>query len=87
MTTDIDACLNHLRSQPSDPRLASMDAPVMAKLARRRDQAAARRTLVFAGLLALGVGWAGALVPSVDAQAAPVQIGMSDFAPSRLLGQ
>lgn len=87
MTTDIDACLNHLRSQPADPRLASMDAPVMAKLARRRDQATARRTLVFAGLLALGVGWVGALVPSVDAQAAPVQIGMSDFAPSRLLGQ
>ncbi len=87
MTTDIDACLDHLRLQPADPRLAAMDASVMAALAKRRDQAAARRTLLFAGLLALGVGWAGALVPTVDAQAAPVQIGMSDLAPSRLLGQ
>lgn len=87
MTNDIDAYFDQVRALPADPRLAAMDAPVMAALARRREQSAARRALLFAGLLALGVGWAGGVVPVVDAQAAPVQIGMSDYAPSRLLGQ
>ncbi len=87
MTDDIDACLDQLRTVPADPRLETLDAAVMAGLAQRRDGAAARRTLVFAGILALGVGWAGGVVPAVDAQAAPVQIGMSDYMPSRLLGQ
>lgn len=87
MTNDIDASLSALREAPADPRLAAIEEPVMMAVARRRDHAAARRALLFAGLVALGVGWAGGIAPGRSAQAAPVQIGMSDYAPSRLLGQ
>jgi len=47
----------------------------------------ARRSMMLAALLAIGVGWAGSIVRVSPAQAASLPIGMSDYAPSLLLGQ
>lgn len=85
--TDLDRMLDAMRTMPTDARLEAMDAAVMGGLARRRDQTAARRGLMLAGLLAIGVGWAGSIVSAAPAQASPRPIGMSDYAPSRLLDQ
>ncbi|MES2172561.1 MAG: hypothetical protein V4523_01295 [Pseudomonadota bacterium] len=87
MMTDLDELLATARAMPTDARLADMDAAVMGGLAQRRDQMTARRSLALAGLLAVGIGWAGSILPAAPAQAAPMPIGMSDYAPSRLLGQ
>jgi hypothetical protein len=87
--TDLNQYLVRLRDEPADPRLAEMDDAVMAGVTRRRERSAARRTFMLAGLLAVGVGWAGSMVPSTPAQASSafMPMGMSDYAPSRLLGQ
>lgn len=91
--SDLDQLLGHVRAQmrdcPADPRLETMEAAVMAGLASRRERAVARRSLALAGIVAIGIGWIGSVVPGSPAQAAsrPVVIGMSDYAPSRLLGQ
>ncbi|HAF42213.1 MAG TPA: hypothetical protein DCG90_10685 [Sphingobium sp.] len=85
--TDLDQMLGALRAMPTDARLEEMDAAVMGGLARRREQTTARRSLMLAGLLAIGIGWAGSVVPAAPAQASPLPIGMSEYAPSRLLGQ
>lgn len=89
--TDLDQMLGTVRTMPTDARLAHIDAAVMGGLARRRDRVMARRSLMLAGLLAIGIGWIGSVVPGAPAHAssapAPVPIGMSDYAPSRLLGQ
>ena len=83
---DIMARLRHL---PVDGRLAGIAPAVMTGLARRRDRAAARRSMALAAALALGVGIAGGALPAAPARAVPTQtsaIGLSDYAPSRLLG-
>lgn len=87
--SDLDRMLGQLRIMPADPRLAGLDGAVMAGLTVRRERAVARRSLALAGIVAIGIGWAGSVVPGTPAQAAlqPVIIGMSDYAPSRLLGQ
>lgn len=85
--TDLDQMLGAVRAMPVDARLAAMDAAVMGGVAQRRDRMAARRSLMLAGILAVGIGWAGSMVPGAPAQASPLPIGMSDYAPSRLLGQ
>ncbi|MEC3948020.1 hypothetical protein [Sphingobium sp. HWE2-09] len=84
---DLDQLLGAVRAMPTDARLVDIDAAVMGGLARRRDRITARRSLLLAGVLALGIGWVGSIVPATSAQAAPTPIGMSDYAPSRLLGQ
>lgn len=84
---DLDQLLGQMRTMPTDARLEGLDDAVMQGVARRREQGAARRSLMLAGLLAIGIGWAGSIVPGAPAQAAPAPIGMSDYAPSRLLGQ
>ncbi|MDR7153603.1 hypothetical protein J2W40_000400 [Sphingobium xenophagum] len=84
---DLDQLLGQVRAMPTDTRLEGLDDAVMQGVARRREQGAARRSLMLAGLLAIGIGWAGSIVPGAPAQAAPAPIGMSDYAPSRLLGQ
>jgi hypothetical protein len=84
---DLDQLLGQVRAMPTDARLEGLDDAVMQGVARRREQGAARRSLMLAGLLAIGIGWAGSIVPGAPAQAAPAPIGMSDYAPSRLLGQ
>lgn len=87
--SDLDQLLGQMRAVPADPRLEHMDEAVMMGLAVRRERAVARRSLALAGIVAIGIGWVGSLVPGSPAQAAsrPVMIGMSDYAPSRLLGQ
>ncbi|AMK23876.1 MULTISPECIES: hypothetical protein [unclassified Sphingobium] len=87
--SDLDQLLGHVRALPADPRLETMEAAVMAGLASRRERAVARRSLALAGIVAIGIGGVGSVVPGSSAQAAsrPVIIGMSDYAPSRLLGQ
>lgn len=87
MMADLDQWLDAVRSGPSDERLAQMDAAVIRGVVRHRDRTTARRSLMLAGLLAVGIGWAGSLVPGARAQAAPLPIGTSEYAPSRLLGQ
>ncbi|KFL47103.1 hypothetical protein IL54_2525 [Sphingobium sp. ba1] len=84
---DLDQWLGQVRTMPTDARLEGLDDAVMQGVARRREQGAARRSLMLAGFLAIGIGWAGSIVPGAPAQAAPAPIGMSDYAPSRLLGQ
>jgi hypothetical protein len=85
--TDLDQLLGAVRTMPTDARLEGMHGTVMNGLACRRDQMTARRSMMLAGLLAIGMGWAGSILPGAPAQAAPLPIGMSDYAPSRLLGQ
>lgn len=85
--TDLDQMLGAVRAMPTDARLAAMDDAVMDGLAGRRERVTARRSLMLAGVLAIGIGWVGGNPPAASGQAAPVQIGMSDYAPSRLLGQ
>ncbi|MEQ6332196.1 hypothetical protein [Sphingobium sp. MK2] len=84
---DLDQWLGQVCAMPTDARLEGLDDAVMQGVARRREQGAARRSLMLAGLLAIGIGWAGSIMPGAPAQAAPAPIGMSDYAPSRLLGQ
>ena len=87
--SDLDRVLDRIRAMPTDPRLESMDDAVMTGVAVRRERTVARRSLALAGIVAVGIGWAGSLVSISAAQAAsrPVMIGMSDYALSRLLGQ
>lgn len=85
--TDLDQWLDGVRAMPTDPRLADMEDGVMRGLAVRRERTLARRSLMLAGVMAIGIGWVGSVVPASPAQAAPTLIGMSDYAPSRLLGQ
>lgn len=85
--SDLDRMLEQMRDATTDGRLAQMDSAVIAGAARRRERTVARRSMALAGLLAVGIGWAGSTMPSAPAQASPLAIGMSDYAPSRLLGQ
>lgn len=87
--TDLDQLLDSVRAMPADARLDGMEAAVMRGLAVRRERMVARRSLMLAGIVAIGIGWAGSIVPGSPAQAAyaAAPIGMSDYAPSRLLGQ
>lgn len=85
--TDLDQLLGDVRAMPTDARLDNIDAAVLHGLGQRRDRMTARHSLMLAGIVAAGIGWAGSIVPGDMAQAAPVPIGMSDYAPSRLLGQ
>jgi hypothetical protein len=83
--TDLDQMLDAVRATPTDARLAGMDDAVLTGMADRRERMTARRSLMLAGIVAIGIGWTGSILPAAPAQAMP--IGMSDYAPSRLLGQ
>lgn len=85
--TELDPLLERLAAMPTDARLDGIDAAVMRGVAQRRDRTAARRSLMLAGIVAIAIGWAGSIVPSTRAEAAPMPLGMSQYAPSRLLGQ
>jgi hypothetical protein len=91
--SDLDQLLGQvaaqMRNTPADPRLERLEDAVMAGVVSRRERAVARRSLALAGIVAVGIGWIGSVVPGSPAQAAsrPAIIGMSDYAPSRLLGQ
>lgn len=84
---DLDEQLASLRALPGDPRLADIDVAVLPAVARRRERAVARRSMLLAGIVAIVIGGAGS-IPTIGAAgmaAHPVTIGMSDYAPSRLL--
>lgn len=87
MMDDLDTSLARLRAMPTDGRLAAMDGPVMRAVAQRRERAVVRRSLTLAGVVALVIGGAGSIPATVSARTAsqPVMLGMSDYAPSRLL--
>ena len=82
---EVDHWLEVLRDAPADPRLAGMDDAVMAGVAERRAAVHARRSMALAAAVALGVGIVGTTVPGTPAVASPSVLGMSDYAPSRLL--
>ncbi|WP_150295255.1 hypothetical protein [Sphingobium estronivorans] len=88
--SDLDRLLDQLRGLPTDPRLMDMEAAVMAGVAKRGERAVAWRSLALAGIVAIGTGWIGGIGPGsrpVQAVSRPAVIGMSDYAPSRLLEQ
>ena len=85
--TDLEAMLNAVQALPVDARLETMEDAVMRGVAERHERTIARRSAMLAGLLAIGVGWVGSIAPAQPTQASPMPIGMSDYAPSRLLGQ
>lgn len=85
--TDLDQLLDGVRATPLDARFDGMEEAVMRGLANRRERTVARRSLMLAGLVAMGIGWVGSIGLGGPAQAAPMPLGMSDYAPSHLLGQ
>ena len=84
---DLDDRLAGLRDAPAAVHFDGLEEAVMQGLDRRRERGVARRSLMLAGVMAIGIGWIGSSVPAQPAQAAPgpLMIGMSDYAPSRLL--
>lgn len=80
----IDEVLDELREVAIPPRLMAIDVAVLSELAKRRSNAAplSGGVIGFAVVAALGMGFAGSLVPGTRAEAAP---GRSPFgAPSAL---
>lgn len=65
----IDELLDGLRAGAVDPRLAAMDGAVMAGVAMRREKVAARRGLLLAGVMALGIGLGASAVAPQGARA------------------
>lgn len=82
---DVDRLLGVMRDMPADPRLSEMEEAVMTGVAGRRAAVHARRSMMLAAAVALGVGVVGTTVPGTPAAASPSLLGMSDYAPSRLL--
>ena len=86
--TDIDGALACVREAPIDPRLASIDAAVLADLAlAARSRPLSTSVFGLAAVAALTVGIAGSVLPSSRASAAPIApFGTSPtLAPSALL--
>ncbi len=86
--SDLDDLLMTLRTEPAHAGLASLDAPVMAGLARSRAAAAeagvSRRGMVLAGFVAVVVGTMATVIPGPPANAEPL-LGVPASAPSHLL--
>lgn len=81
---DIDNLLTALANAAPPPSLAALESEVLQGLARRREQATARRGMVLAVAAAAVVGIAGSVTPSAPAQAEPL-FGVPQDAPSHLL--
>ncbi|AXB78448.1 hypothetical protein [Novosphingobium sp. P6W] len=84
---DIDELLADLRGDGADPRLADMDAAVLAGVSQRRAQGAARRTLVLTSVMALGIGFVASFSAPQSARAVPsfALNAVPSSAPSSLL--
>ena len=85
---DIDDTIIRLRDAPVHARLATLDGATLAKLASERADDI-RRPVVFASLLALAVGVAGAGLPTEPAVARSTLTpfgASSPLTPSTLLG-
>lgn len=86
---DLDKAFMKLRSLPVPPRLATLEAGVMAGIDAERRAAAIPTgpALGLAAIVALAVGMAGAIVPTgpLPATPAPTFGTGTDLAPSTLL--
>lgn len=84
---DIDELLEDLRGEIADPRLAGLDAAVLAGLATHRERMGARRTLAVTSIVALGIGLAASLSAPQSARAGPsfTLNAVPSAAPSSLL--
>lgn len=86
--SELEAMLMSLRAQPAPAWLASLDAPVIAGVARAREAAieagVSRRGMVLAGVVAVAVGTTASLFPGSSASAEPL-LGVPAYAPSHLL--
>lgn len=73
MMTDIDTALARLREMPADPRLASIDAVVLERLALRPNSRPLSGTIFgIAALAALSIGFASSLLPHEPVQTASI---------------
>ena len=86
---DLDRALIRLRTLPVPRHLATLEADVLARIDAERSVAALTTgpALGLAGIVALAIGMAGAVLPGVSAEAAPAStFGLgSSLAPSTLL--
>ena len=88
--TDIDVALARLSEMPVDPRLASIDAAVLDRLAETaRSRPLSNGVFAWAALAALTIGIAGSALPGAPARASSVTpFGTAPtLAPSSLLSQ
>lgn len=84
--TTLDAILDQMRAIPAPEALAAIDAPVLAGVAMRKEQAMSQRGLMLAGAIAMLVGGFGSLLPASEARAGPI-FGIPAEAPSNLLAK
>lgn len=87
--TDLDTILAQLRDTPPDPRLAGLDARVLAEVTRlRASPAFGPATFGLAATAALFIGIASSAVPVQSADANPISPfdARLALAPSTLLG-
>lgn len=86
---ELDKALMQLRSLPVPSRLATLEADVMARIDAEQRVVAVTTgpALALAGIVALSIGMAGAILPGGAAQAAPSPaLGFgANLAPSTLL--
>jgi hypothetical protein len=85
--TKIDDLLDVLANDPLPARLDNIDGEVMARLDRRLESRATRRSLVVAGVIAAVIGGGGGLVSRPSALAAQPLFAIPVQAPSNLLGR
>jgi hypothetical protein len=87
--TDLDDMLAALGQRPLDPRLAAMDAAVLAGLAAEQRPALSRGGLGLLAGLAMAAGVLTTAWPGPPARAAgPAGLGVpADLLPSTLLGE
>lgn len=83
--TRTEELLSSLAAGPLPIGLEAIELEVMARLHRRIEARAARRSLVMAGLIALAIGAVSGLPPQTSAQAAQTLLAVPSGAPSNLL--
>jgi hypothetical protein len=82
--TKLDAIFEQVRAVPAPDALAGIEAPVLAGLSMRQEQAMSRRGLVLAGAIAMVIGTFASVFPASEARAVSV-FGVPAAAPSNLL--
>jgi len=88
MMIDIDSALARMREMPADPRLASIDAVVLERLALQVNSRPLSGTIFgVAAIVALSIGFASTVLPDAPVQTASIAPfgAPSALAPSTLL--